>query len=199
MAWRRGRRLDDVAHALLHEARLRGHLDTGAPAAGRRAVAALERAGLVRRVGDRLLVTEAGRAADDGWARLGGEQEDAARRAYAAFLPLNRALLHACSDWQVVRGGVPNDHADPAYDEAVVRRLATIDDRIAPVLERVAAAVPRFAGYRPALAAARARVEAGDGAWFTSPTCDSYHTVWMRLHEELLCGLGLRRADEPPA
>jgi hypothetical protein len=56
--------------------------------------------------------------------------------------------------------------------------------------------VPRFGDYRSRLRAARTRVEDGDAAWLTSPRIDSYHTVWMQLHEDLLLALGRDRAAE---
>src|SRR5918994_378376 len=52
---------------------------------------------------------------------------------------------------------------------------------------RGAAGVHRLAG------SARRRVEDGEHDWFTSPRIDSYHTVWMELHEELLVALGRER------
>ena len=51
----------------------------------------------------------------------------------------------------------------------------------------------RFETYRRRLTAALARVRRGDREWFTSPTLDSYHTVWFELHEDLLVALGLTR------
>jgi hypothetical protein len=56
--------------------------------------------------------------------------------------------------------------------------------------------VPRFEGYRPRLRDARERVNEGEHEWLTSPRIDSYHTVWMQLHEDLLLALGLDRASE---
>jgi len=44
-----------------------------------------------------------------------------------------------------------------------------------------------------------ARVDAGDTEWLTSPRLDSYHTVWMQLHEDLLLALGRDRSAEPDA
>jgi hypothetical protein len=43
-----------------------------------------------------------------------------------------------------------------------------------------------------------ARQQVLDGApeWLLSPRIDSYHTVWMQLHEDLLLGLGIQRSDE---
>ena len=54
----------------------------------------------------------------------------------------------------------------------------------------------RFGGYRPRLRAARERVAEGASDWLTSPRIDSYHTVWMQLHEDLLLALGRDRASE---
>jgi hypothetical protein len=54
----------------------------------------------------------------------------------------------------------------------------------------------RFASYRSRLRAARALVDDGQFEWVTSPRCDSYHTVWMQLHEDLLLALGADRSSE---
>jgi hypothetical protein len=43
------------------------------------------------------------------------------------------------------------------------------------------------------LRAALDRADAGEREWVTSPRCDSYHTVWMQLHEDVLLALGLER------
>ncbi len=45
-------------------------------------------------------------------------------------------------------------------------------------------------------AAALERVDAGDPEWLTSPRLDSYHTVWMQMHEDLLLAIGAERAHE---
>jgi hypothetical protein len=57
-------------------------------------------------------------------------------------------------------------------------------------------AVVRFADYRARLRAARRRVDDGESEWLTSPRIDSYHTVWMQLHEDLLLALGRDRETE---
>jgi pyruvate,orthophosphate dikinase len=54
----------------------------------------------------------------------------------------------------------------------------------------------RLGGYPDRLAHAHDRVVAGDHAWLTRPTVDSYHTVWFELHEDLLATLGRSRSDE---
>ena len=94
-------------------------------------------------------------------------------------------------------GEVPNDHRDAPYDWAVLDRLRTLDERTAPVVRRVARDVARFDGYARRLRAALTRVDEGEQEWFTSPRIDSYHTVWMQLHEDLLLALGRAREDEP--
>ena len=126
----------------------------------------------------------------------GSREEAVASRAYEMFGPLNRELLRICTDWQVRSGGAPNEHDDARYDWSVVDRLEALDDRAGPLLRRLGDAVPRFEPYRARLLAARRRVVDGDRDWLTSPRVDSYHTVWMELHEELLAALGRSRAGE---
>ena len=36
----------------------------------------------------------------------------------------------------------------------------------------------------------------GDSDWLTSPRIDSYHTVWMQLHEDLLLALAYGQLKE---
>lgn len=122
--------------------------------------------------------------------------------AYRQFLTLNQPLLQVCTDWQLreVDGvQVVNDHSDADHDANVVGELAAIDTEVQPVCGELAEALGRFGGYGARLAAARSRIEAGDGDWFTKPTIDSYHTVWFELHENLLATLGIERGREETA
>jgi hypothetical protein len=191
-------RPDELEHdewIVLHEVRLRGVHDPGPGAI----VAALVETGLVVTAPRGLRLTPVGRDAHTAWARVepGSEAEAAVERAYQRFMTLNTELLRLCHDWQVRPGGLANDHRDAAYDWAIVDRLVEIDDRTAPIVRRVAEVVPRFGGYRASLRAAREHVHEGRHEWFTSPRIDSYHTVWMHLHEDLLLALGRDRASEP--
>ena len=79
----------------------------------------------------------------------------------------------------------------------MIDRLAAIDDRIGPV-DPSPRAVPssRSTATGRGCAPPRAKVEDGEPDWFTSPRIDSYHTVWMELHEHLLVALGLERGPE---
>lgn len=187
---------DDATFRLLHEVRLRGVVEIQET----EIVTVLIGEGFVVQSARGIRITAVGRDTHASWARLpDGETEQIARRAYERFLPLNRELLRICNDWQVRPGGVPNDHRDARYDWSVLDRLRTLDERIAPVVSRLGRAVERFAGYRPRLRDALRRVDEGETEWLTSPRLDSYHTVWMQMHEDLLLAIGGDRSNEPPA
>ncbi len=186
---------------MLHELRVRGTMpapgeeseehDRGG-AAGRLVAAgfALHRRGA-------LVLTPAGRAeADVRFCLVGRPGHEHVQSAYQRFGPLNRTLLAICTDWQVRAGGVPNDHRDPVYDWGVIDRLVALDEQIGPPVRTLGKRVARFVPYRERMRAARLRVADGEPEWLLSPRIDSYHTVWMQLHEDLLLGLGIQRGDE---
>lgn len=179
---------------LLHRLRLRGKVEDDAGAAG----GALVAEGFAVRKQTALVLTPAGRAEAQRYFRLdpNGEVFAAIRGGYEKFLPLNATLIQLCHDWQVRSGGTPNDHADAHYDWGVIDRLVALDEQAGPVARRLGRDTPRFTAYRERLRAARGRVEEGEHAWFLSPRIDSYHTVWMELHEDLLLALGLERGAE---
>jgi hypothetical protein len=179
---------------VLHEIRLRGVIEIEET----EIVSVLIDEGFVARSARGVRITSVGRATHAEWARLpeGGDDEQVARRAYERFLPLNRELLRVCSDWQVRPGGVPNDHRDARYDWSVLDRVHTLDERIGPIASRLGRGIERFAAYRARLRDALARVDEGETEWLTSPRFDSYHTVWMQLHEDLLLAIGGDRANE---
>ena len=189
--------LDDEAWLFLHEVRLRGVVDPGDGTV----VVRLVEQGLVVHAVRGVRVTTAGRDAHTEWARLapGTDDEAAVRRTYDRFLPLNRELIRICNDWQVRPGGVPNDHRDQEYDWSVIDRLHALHDRAVAMINRVGRVHARFASYAPRLRAAIARVDGGEQEWFTSPRIDSYHTVWMQLHEDVLLAIGVERSSEEDA
>jgi hypothetical protein len=187
--------LDDDAWIVLHDVRVRGVVAYEETTV----VTVLVDAGLVARASRGLRITPEGREAHATWARLeaGSDLEARVARAYERFLPLNREFLRACNDWQVRPGGVANDHRDLRYDWAVLDRVRALDEKVSPVVRHVAKVVERFDVYRPRQRAALARVNEGEHEWLTSPRIDSYHTVWMQLHEDLLLALGVERSTEP--
>jgi hypothetical protein len=104
-------------------------------------------------------------------------------------------FLRLCTDWQLKPGNEPNDHSDPAYDFKILERLDRLDERAGQLLESLGKTVPRFGAYRGRLTDALDKISE-DRQWLASPRCDSYHTVWMQLHEDLLTAVGVNRADE---
>jgi hypothetical protein len=185
--------LTEGAWALLHDLRLRGFR----PAKAGPAEEELTAAGFVLVRGVNLALAPAGREAHAAWARLtpGSEEEVLAKTTYQRFLVFNVEFLRICTDWQLKPGNQPNDHSDAAYDFKILERLDRLDERAAPLVEALGKAVPRFADYRGRLTEALDRIS-DDRAWLASPRCDSYHTVWMQLHEDLLSAVGVNRADE---
>lgn len=135
--------------------------------------------------------TEYDRLAAD--ATVTPEAEGAIAEFYDAFLPVNGDFKKVCSAWQMRADGSPNDHEDEDYDAGVVADLAAIDERIAAALDDAAGVVPRFGRYRGRLASALDKVKAGDRAAFARPMYDSYHDVWMELHQDLLLTAGRER------
>jgi hypothetical protein len=162
------------------------------------ATAQLAEQGLVMTKGPITMPTPEGTAVVARLLRLaaGSQQEQDLDRLFDGFLPVNRRLREVCSAWQTRPDGTPNDHGDGAYDDTVRERLDEVHSAIGPILRRMAAIEPRLAGYRPRLQEALDKFDDGESAWLASPLMDSYHTVWMQLHQELILMLGLTRADD---
>jgi hypothetical protein len=128
---------------------------------------------------------------------LAAGQPEALLAGYQEFSALNGAFKELCTQWQLRSGQggamVPNDHADPAYDQSVIDGLTALDQRAGELLGRLAASLPRVAGYRGRLGQAVQEIRQGDRDKFTKPLCDSYHDIWMELHQDLILTLGLQR------
>jgi hypothetical protein len=110
---------------------------------------------------------------------------------YERFLELNEEFKQLCTDWQM-RDGNPNDHADAAYDQVCITRLGALAGQARPVIDEMAAALPRMARYNDRLAVAADCVAKGETNKFTGVMCESFHDVWMELHEDLIV---LQRID----
>ena len=126
----------------------------------------------------------------------GSDAAARARTLLETFLPINRRLRELCTAWQCLPDGSPNSHADAMYDAAIRDRLDDIHDAVLPVLARLAHDLPRVSVYGPRLDEALERLDGGGAEWLTSPLIDSYHTVWMHVHQELLLGLGISRKED---
>ena len=179
----------------LHQLRMRGFVPADDPDWDE-----LARQGLVFVDKGRARLTPEGRDAHAAWAAAAPASDAAvaADTAYAHFLSVNPRLLKICHDWQIARGGIPNDHTDPGYDDRVIVRLRDVHAAAVRILDGLAPAMPRFGAYAGRFDDALARLAGGQREWFASPACDSYHTVWMQLHEDLLLAIGAERTDEPP-
>lgn len=118
--------------------------------------------------------------------------------AYEEFSAFNGEFKELCTRWQLRSDGpsgslVPNDHSDPAYDQAVVDDLVGLNQRAAQLLEQLAPSLTRLDRYRDRLTEAVDGLRRGDRDRFTKPLSDSYHDIWMELHQDLILTLGLQR------
>lgn len=147
------------------------------------------------------------------WLQERYPQEFAGRRAdsllnaeYERFEVINRELKSLITQWQsmsLAGKQVPNDHSDAAHDGRILDRLASLHERAEALLARMAARLPRLGRYATRLGDALDRAlngehgGAGGGAheWVSGIRCDSYHTVWFEMHEDLLRLLGLKREE----
>jgi hypothetical protein len=145
-------------------------------------------------------LTETGQA--ENGRRLAAELDRAAARATVArahqvFLPLNRELGIACTNWQIRPTAADpmtfNDHTDWRWDQRVLATLAALASSFRQLCDQLAGCLARFGGYADLFSAALIRAETGQHAWVDGPDCDSCHLVWIQFHEDLLATLGLPR------
>jgi len=186
--------VDDAAREALVQLVIRGmHRGTLTPEQQ-----TLVDAGLAMAKGPMVMPTPAGTELAQQSLRLppGGDEEKALRPLFEKFLPVNHELRELCTAWQLRPDGSQNDHSDAGYDAGVRDRLDDIDESIGRILRRMAEIQPRLAHYREDLSGALEQLDDGDTSALTSPLSDSYHTIWMRLHQELLLLLGISRAED---
>lgn len=158
----------------------------------------LTEAGLAMVKGPMVLPTERAKTIAARTLRVpaGSEQEERITAAYRAFLPVNRRIREVCTAWQCRPDGTANDHTDSVYDAGVREALEDVHEDIQPVLRRLESVLIGSGRYLTDLEEALDRFDDGATEWLASPLCDSYHTVWMRLHQELLLVLGISRAED---
>lgn len=160
-------------------------------------LAALCSEGLVQERRDRYRLTPEGReplASALAEERAGVDQA-ALEGIWRDFSAADSVLKGILADWQL-RDGEPNDHSDASYDAAILDRVAEVHAAVAPLAVQIAGLAPRLSRYPRRLDAALAQLQAGDAKWLSNPMCDSYHTVFHELHEELYDLTGKDRASE---
>ncbi len=163
-------------------------------------VDALRESGFVlRREGGRIsgtMITPAGREEYERLATgfvLSDSERAAVDAFHEAFGPINGDFKKVCSAWQVRPDETPNDHTDPDYDASVVADLGEVHNRVAAALDTVGRDIPRLGRYHGRLSGALQKVRDGDTAAFARPMYDSYHDIWMELHQDLLLTSGRER------
>jgi phosphoenolpyruvate-protein kinase (PTS system EI component) len=114
---------------------------------------------------------------------------------YEHFLALNEQFKQLCTDWQM-RDGNPNDHTDHAHDKACIDQLAALADTSRPVIDAMADTLPRMSRYNHRLTAAARCVQDGQTNKFTGVMCESFHDIWMELHEDLIVLQRIDRVEE---
>jgi hypothetical protein len=120
---------------------------------------------------------------------------------YQEFVVLNRRFKEVCTDWQLFPSETDatrnlNDHTDRQYDDRVIQRLEDVDFIAQPLCTALTEILKRLRPYGARLTVALDLVRAGDVQMFASPLCDSYHDVWMELHQDLLLTLNIERSAE---
>jgi phosphoenolpyruvate-protein kinase (PTS system EI component) len=117
------------------------------------------------------------------------------REHYERFLELNEEFKQLCTDWQMC-GDVQNDHADAAYDAAVIDKLVALNETAKPTLAGFGSALGRMHRYVERLDESLAKLQGGALNMFTGVMCSSYHDVWMELHEDLIVLQRINRVEE---
>jgi pyruvate,orthophosphate dikinase len=125
-----------------------------------------------------------------------------AAAALDAFQALDQRLKSTVTRWQMkeIDGAQAiNDHADAAYDAAVLADLGHVHRDVVAWLEPEVERLPRLAAYLERLAAANTAAQQGDQRFVASPRVDSYHSAWFELHEDLIRLAGRTRSQEVDA
>jgi pyruvate,orthophosphate dikinase len=161
----------------------------------------LREAGLAEPSAGSIRLTADGKAAASGLLAADAAQlgQDRAMAALDAFVALDQRMKSIVTAWQMKAEGVFNDHADPAYDAAVLARLGELHEDVRGWLAPLTAALPRLTRYGERLGAAAEAAAAGNGKYIASPRVDSYHGVWFEFHEDLIGLAGKTRAEEAAA
>lgn len=146
-------------------------------------------------------LTSAGLATEQELSRSELEESgvgDHVYRCYRSFKRLHGELLAVGTDWETRPVGgtrVLNNHRNAEYDTSVLSRLVNIDEGTQWIYAELAGLLERFGVYGRRFSFALEHALAGETSYVTGST-NSYQTVWLQLHEDLLATLGISRNDE---
>ncbi|MFG2830738.1 hypothetical protein ACGFWI_25240 [Streptomyces sp. NPDC048434] len=196
----------ELGTSVLHCLRIKGRARTAGVATALGAEEAAVQRALEQAATDGLATQRSGRLA--GWlltpeGRKQWSEHSAAEQAEidmagptelydAQFLALNSAFKKLCARWQLER----TSSTSAAVDGSITTGFEEIHRTADALLGRFAALLPRFALYQPRLEAAIGRFRSGESAALLQPFTDSYHDVWLELHEDLLLLLGKEREED---
>ena len=145
-------------------------------------------------------LTSDGKVAHLGLLDEGGiARSDKLAAKYEEFLQLNGSAKEIFTKWQVrtdLPGLQSNDHKDARYDTSVIAELRNIHLNAVRLIEGLAEEDARFHRYVERLCHAHRRIEGGDPSAVARPLSESYHDIWMELHQDLLLCLGRSRSVE---
>lgn len=138
------------------------------------------------------LLTSAGQ---ERWARQNtierstAEVEKLADLYDSRFLELNRRFKELCARWQL--------SCDPAIqNEAVNDELTEIHRDLTGLLGQFTSILPRFTHYQRRFDIAISQFLSGVTTALLQPLTNSYHDIWLELHEDLLLLLGKQRDED---
>src|SRR5699024_3172914 len=117
--------------------------------------------------------------------RLSNKQYHAITSAYERFLTPNSAFKALITHWQMKEES----------QSTILAKHNQTHPQVEEVLQDAASADERFGCYINRLDEAKQRFDNGDQDARAKPLSESYHDIWMELHEDLLATLGKERTD----
>jgi predicted outer membrane lipoprotein len=143
--------------------------------------------GLVRGLGDYIVLTDEGRRAV--LDHYNGEYSDLREQAefldwYERFEGYNSRFLSLMSAWQT---------ETDEEQERTYSRLCRVVERHVDALRVAAPWIPRYGHYAARFERSLEHVDSGRSDYVSSPVVDSLHNIWFEFHEDLLAVLGRPR------
>ena len=118
--------------------------------------------------------------------RFSADEREALRGIFDRFEALDSEMKALASDWQTGEYGA----------DGMARELARIQQEVEALFDELPAEVQSaYSRHTDALAGAIEQLQDGQEEYVTGTDVDSYHTVWFRLHDDLLRTLGEGREE----